>query len=210
MSNLNKTVYLLFQSRESVMSSGSGSGMQEMMEQMKKMSEAQAGINEGTMMQMPQPGMSMTMGQQQAMQQLAAQQEALQQKLEEMNEQMGKQGDMLGRLDQLGEEMKKVVDDLQRSRANQETVKRQEGILTRLLDAQKSVNRRDFSKKRQSEAGEDVVRRSPVLSDDLANGQSELSEMIKKALEEQYPRQYDKLIKAYFKSFQSQEAPVEK
>jgi len=34
--------------------------------------------------------------------------------------------------------------------------------------------------------------------------------MIKKALEEQYPRQYDRLIKAYFKSFQSQEISIEK
>jgi len=161
-------------------------------------------------MQMPQPGMSMSMGQQQGMQQLAAQQEALRQKLEEMSDQLGKQGDMMGRLDQLGEEMKKVVDDMQRSRVNQETIKRQEGILTRLLDAQKSVNRRDFSKKRQAETGEDVVRRSPVLPDDLANGRSDLSEMIKKALEEQYPRQYDRLIKAYFKSFQSQEISIEK
>ena len=33
--------------------------------------------------------------------------------------------------------------------------------------------------------------------------------MIKKALEEQYPRQYEKLIRAYFKSFQDEGAPVE-
>jgi hypothetical protein len=210
MSNLNKTVYLLLDARQNAMNSGSGSGMQEMIQQMQKMSEMQAGINGQTMMQMPQPGMSMSYGQQQAMGQLAAQQEALRQKLQEMNEQFGKQGDMLGRLDQLGEEMKKVVDDMQRSQVNRETIKRQEGILTRLLDAQKSVNRREYSKKRQSESGEDIVRKSPLLPDDLANGKGELSEMIKKALEEQYPRQYDKLIKAYFKSFQSQGTTNEK
>ncbi len=210
MSNLNKTVYLLLDARNNAMNSGSGSGMQEMMQQMQKMSEMQAGINGQTMMQMPQPGMSMNFGQQQAMGQLAAQQEALRQQLQEMNDQFGKQGDMLGRLDQLGEEMKKVVDDMQRSKVNQETIKRQEGILTRLLDAQKSVNRRDYSKKRQAETGEDIVRKSPLLPDELAKGQGELSEMIKKALEEQYPRQYDKLIKAYFKSFQNQEVQNEK
>jgi hypothetical protein len=210
MSDLNKAVYLLLQAQDNVMNSASGSGMQEMMEQLKRMSDQQSDINQQTMMSCPKPGMGITLSQQQAMQQLAAQQEALREKLEEMNDQMGKQGDMLGRLDQLGEEMKKVVDDLQRSRANTETIKRQEGILTRLLDAQKSVNRRDYSKKRQAETGEDVVRKSPLLPEDMNNGQSPLSEMIKKALEEQYPRQYDKLIKAYFKSFQSQEAPNEK
>jgi hypothetical protein len=78
-----------------------------------------------------------------------------------------------------------------------------------LLEAQKSVNRRDFSKKRQAEQGEDVVRVSPSMPDELNTGDAWISEMIKKALEENYPRQYEKLIRAYFKSFQSQRTPVE-
>jgi len=203
MSNLNKTVYMLLQARDNAMSSSSGSGMQEMMQQMKKMSQSQAGINDQTMMQMPQPGMQMNMGQQQALQKLAAEQEALRKQLEEMNDEFGKRGEMLGRLDRLGEEMKKVVEDLQRSKVNQETVKRQENILSRLLDAQKSVNRREYSRKRQSEQGLDIVRRSPSLPGGADEEEAWLSEMIKKALQEEYPRQYEKLIRAYFKSFQN-------
>jgi hypothetical protein len=209
MSNLNKTVYLLLQARDNAMSSSSGSGMQEMMQQMSQMSQMQQGINDQTMMQMPQPGMPMSMGQQQALRQLAGEQEALRRQLEELNDEFGKRGEMLGRLDQLGEEMKKVVEDLQRSNVNPETIKRQEGILSRLLDAQKSVNRREYSKRRQSEEGVDLVRRSPSLPEDFTGEDAWLSEMIKKALEEEYPRQYEKLIRAYFKSFQNQGENIE-
>ena len=209
MANLNKTVYLLFQARENAMSSSSGSGMQEMMQQMQQMAQMQAGINEQTMMQIPQPGMQMNMGRQQALQKLAAEQEMLRQTLEEMNDQFGKRGEMLGRLDQLGEEMKKVAEDLKRQRVNQETINRQQGILSRLLEAQKSVNRRDYSKKRQAELGADVVRRSPSLPDELNGDDAWISEMIRKALDENYPRQYEKLIRAYFKSIQNQGGRIE-
>jgi hypothetical protein len=209
MSNLNKTVYMLLQAKDNTMCSSSGSGMQEIMKQMEQMSKMQSGINDQTMMQMPQPGMPMSLGQQQAMQQLAAQQEALRKQLEELNDEFGKRGEMLGRLDQLGEEMKKVVEDMQRSRVGDETIKRQENVLSRMLDAQKSVNRREYSKKRQSEQGIDIVRRSPSAPDDQSGDDAWLSEMIKKALEEEYPRQYEKLIRAYFKSFQNQGEAIE-
>jgi len=204
MSNLNKTVYFLLQARDNAMSSSSGSGMQEMMQQMQQMSQMQSGINDQTAMMMPKPGMPMSMGQQQALRQLAGQQEALRKQLEQLNDEFGKRGEMLGRLDQLGEEMKKVVEDLQRSNVNPETIKRQENILSRMLDTQKSVNRREYSKQRQSEEGIDVVRRSPALPEDFTGEQAWLSEMVKKALGEEYPRQYEKLIRAYFKSFQNQ------
>jgi hypothetical protein len=216
MSNLNKTVFLLLQAKKNAMKSGSGSGMEQFMEQMQKMSQCQSGINQQTLSLMPHPGMALSMQQQELMGQLGAQQEMLRQQLQEMNDQFGKQGDMLGRLDQLGEEMKKVVDDLDRKDANRQTIDRQQQILSHMLDAQKSVHREDFSKKRQAEVGQDIVRKSPTL-DDMGTDENSLSAMIKKALEEQYPRQYEKLIRAYFKSFQdvgstqSQEgAPVDK
>ena len=113
---------------------------------------------------------------------------------------------MLGRLDQLGQEMKKVVEDLQKANVNPETIQRQEGILSRMLDAQKSVNRRDYSNKRQSEQGTDVVRKSPTLPEGFTGDEEGLSEMVRKALDEGYPKQYEKLIRAYFKSIQNQEA----
>jgi hypothetical protein len=209
MSDLNKTVFLLLQARSNAMSSGSGSGMQELMSQLKQMSQMQGGINEQTMM-LPRPGTPLTLGQQQALQQLAAQQQALSQQMEKLNEEFGKRGEMLGRLDALGEEMKKVAQDLQKNNAGEETIKRQERILTRLLDAQKSVNRQEFSRQRKAEEGIDIVRKSPILPNDLSSDNGSLSGLIKKALEEQYPRQYEKLIRAYFKAIENEAAPIDK
>jgi hypothetical protein len=199
----------LLQAKKNAMKSGSGSGMEQFMEQMQKMSQCQSGINQQTMSMMPRPGMQLSMQQQEMMGQLGAQQEMLRQQLQEMNDQFGKQGDMLGRLDQLGEEMKKVVDDLDRKNVNRQTIDRQQQILSHMLDAQKSVHREDYTKKRKAEQGQDIVRKSPTL-DNMRTDENSLSAMIKKALEEQYPRQYEKLIRAYFKSFQEEGAPVDK
>jgi hypothetical protein len=191
------------------MNTGSGSGMSEMMKKMGQMSQQQSGINQQTMMLMPKPGMSLTMSQQQSLRKLGAEQEMLRRQLEELNEQLGKRGNMLGRLDALGEEMKKISEDLSRSKLDRKTIERQERILSRLLDAQRSVHRREFSRRRRADQGIDIARRSPVLPDDYSNRDGWLSNIIEQALQEGYPRKYEKIIKAYFKSLQNEGAALE-
>ena len=100
--------------------------------------------------------------------------------------------------------MKKVAEDLRNNNVNRETIRRQEGILSRLLDTQKSVNRREYSKKRKAETGLEFSRLSPILPNDLNSDSERVMDIIKRALEEQYPRQYERLIKSYFKSFQNE------
>ncbi len=210
MASLNLAVMMILQARNNASNSSSGSGMQEMMKQLQQMSQSQSSLNQETMNIMPKPGMRLSYSQQQSMQRLAGQQEMLRRQLEQMNDQFGKRGEMLGRLDQLGEEMKKVAEDLAKSNVDQKTIERQQQILNKLLDTQKSVNQRDYSQKRKAEEGFDVARKSPNLPDENTIGKSWLSNAAKKALEERYPRQYEKLIKAYFKSFQGQENTSEK
>jgi len=210
MGDMNMLVVLLLKAKENSSSSCSGSGMAEMMQKMGEMSKKQSMLNQQTQNMMPMPGMNMNMQQQQSLSQLAAEQEALRRQMEELGEQYGERGSMLGRLDALAEEMKKVVDDMKNSRVNRQTIERQEQILSRMLDAQKSVNRREYSKKRKSEQGEDIVRRSPVLPADASQRDGWLSGIVERALRENYPRKYDKLIKAYFKSLQSEGAELER
>jgi len=209
MANMNTVVFMLMQAQQACQSSCSGSGMSEMMKKMGQMSQQQGGINQQTMMLMPKPGMPLTLSQQQSLRRLGAQQEMLRRQLEELNEQFGKRGNMLGRLDALGEEMKKVSEDLARSKLDRKTIERQERILSRLLDAQRSVHRREFSRRRKAEQGIDIARRSPVLPDDYSNRSGWLSNIIEQALQEGYPRKYEKLIKAYFRSLQNEGAALE-
>ncbi len=210
MANMNSVVLMLMRAQQACMNSCSGSGMSEMMKKMAEMSRQQAGINQQSMMLMPKPGMPMTMSQQRSLRKLASEQETLRKQLEELNDQFGKRGNMLGRLDALGEEMKKVSEDLTRSKINRRTVERQERILSRLLDAQRSVHRREFSRKRKAEQGIDIARRSPVLPDDYSDESGWLSNIIERALQEGYPRKYEKLIKAYFRSLQNEGTALEK
>ena len=100
--------------------------------------------------------------------------------------------------------MRKVADDLSNKNVDRKTIERQERILSRLLDAQKSVNRREYSRKRKAETGSEFSRKSPENPEGLNSENEQLMEIIKKALQERYPRKYDRLIKAYFKSLQTE------
>lgn len=210
MGNMNTLVLMLLKAKDNASSSCSGSGMSEMMKKLGQISGKQSSLNQQTQCQMPVPGMSLSLAQQQSMRQLAAEQDALRRQLEELHDQYGQRGEMLGRLDALAEEMKKVVDDLSEARVGRQTLERQERILSRLLDAQKSVNRREFSLKRMAEQGQDIARKSPMLSEESMKRNGWLSGVVENALKENYPRKYDKLIKAYFKSLQNEGGDLER
>jgi hypothetical protein len=62
------------------------------------------------------------------------------------------------------------------------------------------MRERDFSKQRRAEVGEDVSRSSPkqLPSDFLQPGQVAKDDL-SKFLEEAYPKEYEQLIKDYFK-----------
>lgn len=209
MANMNIVVFMLMQAQQASMNTCSGSGMSEMMKKMGQLSQQQSGLNQQSLALMPRPGTPLTMSQQQSIRSLGAKQEALRRQLEELNNQFGKRGNMLGRMDALAEEMKKVSEDLVRSKLNRTTIERQERILSRLLDAQRSVHRREFSRRRKAEQGMDIARRSPILPDDYSNRNGWLSNIIEQALQEGYPRKYEKLIKAYFRSLQNEGAALE-
>lgn len=209
MANMNMAVASLMQSSQACKNSCSGSGMQEMMSKMGGMCQKQSGINNQTMMLLPKPGMQLTLGQQQSLHQLAAEQEALRSQLQELNDQLGNRGQILGRLDALGEEMKEVADDLARTKVDRRTIERQQRILSRLLDAQRSVNRREYSRKRKAEQGLDIARRGPEYPEEFESDSGWLSNIIEQALKERYPRKYEQLIKAYFRSLQTEGASFE-
>ena len=209
MANMNMIVASLMQSSQACKSSCSGSGMKEMVQKMGGMCNKQSSINRQTMMLMPNPGTPQILSQQLSMQQLAAQQEALRQQLQELNDELGERGQILGRLDALGEEMKKVADDLAGAKVDKRTIERQQRILSRMLDAQRSVNRREYSRKRKAEQGIDVARKGPSYPEEYEPGTGWLTNIIEQALKEHYPREYEQLIKAYFRSLQSEGASLE-
>jgi hypothetical protein len=195
---LNETAYLLLLAMEEMQSSGSASGFDSYMEQLEGMSEQQKGINKGTM-QMGQMGM---MAQQQMMQGLQGQQEALQQALQEMMKEMPG-GDTPGGLSKAEQDMDEVINDFKRNQVTRKTMERQEQILSRMLDSQKSMTQRDFSEKRKSKSGGEFDYNGPTgLPADKGQRDLFLINAMESALQEGHSREYQQMMKHYFRGLQ--------
>ncbi len=201
--DLNVTARKLMQAMASADKSCSGTGMQEMFKKMQSMCNKQTGINEATQQlgMCGGQGMELSLDQQATLERLAAEQEAVRKALSELEREFGNRSEIAGRLDQMGQEMKKVVGDFERMQVDQGTIDRQKRILSRLLDAEKSMRERDYSKQRRAEIGEDVVRSSPEqLAPDLLEKETTARDDLSRFMEEAYPKQYEQLIKDYFKA----------
>ena len=81
---------------------------------------------------------------------LAAQQEAIRQQLQNMADQLDKNGKGGGNIGKLAEKMEETETDLVNKLLSNETLKRQQEILTRLLESEKAEKEREMDEKRQS------------------------------------------------------------
>lgn len=87
---------------------------------------------------------------------MAAQQTAIRQRLEQMRNELNKEGKGLGnKLNPLINELEKQERDLINKKFNNEMIKRQQDILTRLLESEKALMERGFEEKRESKTGKD-------------------------------------------------------
>ncbi|MBI4553789.1 MAG: hypothetical protein HY710_16100 [Candidatus Latescibacteria bacterium] len=204
---LNRAVLALRQAMDDLNAAGSATGLMEMLAQLQAMAQQQSGVNEqlNQMMQQGQgrTGDQMTMEERATIARLAAEQEALRKSLEQLQREMGQRSDVLGRLSEIEREMKESVQSLQQQHADPRLIDRQQRILSRLLDAQRSLRERDYDEKRQSKPGEDVVSRpSPKdLPASLMEQNQPLRDDLLRALRDgMYPKEYEDLIRAYFRT----------
>ncbi len=201
MEALNRGVQGMQRSLGRMEKSSSGTGFEQLMEQLKQMAGMQGGLNGETMglfnAQQGNRG-RLTAAQQGMRQRLAARQQALKQAMEELAGEMGNRGDVLGRLGQLSEEMDKVVQDLLKKGVSRKTIERQQRILSRMLDAQKSAREREYSKKRRAERAKnyqavDPRRLTPAEDAYL----KQLQEALQRSYNEGYAPEYQRMIEAY-------------
>ncbi len=197
MENINKAARLMLDAMDQMQSSGSASGFESFMEQMQQMSQQQQGINQGTM-QLGQMGM---MAQQAMMQRLQAQQQALQKSLNELLSEMP--GEDSGGLSKASQDMEEVIKDFKRRQITRSTRERQERILSRMLDSQKSMTQRDYSKKRKSRTGQEMLYTGPAgLPARLGERDLLLIKAMEDALNEGRSREYQEMMKTYFRELQ--------
>ncbi len=132
---------------------------------------------------------------------LAGEQKAIRKSLEELGREFGNSRQILGRLDDMGKEMKEIEEALANGDVSQEVLDRQVKVYSRMLDASRSLYRRDFSEQRKANtASNNAIFLPQELTNDILNDKSKLEDRLRKYLGENYPPQYEKQIKAYFKA----------
>ena len=195
MSALNVAVEQIRNSLGKLEKASSASGLEEYLKKLEEMAGRQGGINDRTS-EFPL-GFSLSMSQQAEMLRLAREQAALQKALEELMNEMGSEGQVLGNLEQIRKEMKEIVKSLGEKTVGERTLRMQERVLSRLLDAQRSLNKRDYSKKRKSETAKEYRAVSPEEIR-LSENRDRLYEDLVRALNEGYNEDFIRLIKKYF------------
>jgi hypothetical protein len=148
---LNAAAYTLLRSRSAVDGAGSGSGLQEAMEQMAQMARQQGQIGQQSGGMLPQMGPGGGQMQEQ-LRALGAQQRALAERLERMRA----GGQIPGAAD-MAQEAKELARTLEAGRLDRQTIERQERLFRRMLDAGRTLQgeEKDEKQERQSTTAKD-------------------------------------------------------
>lgn len=197
---LNLATLELMRSEDALRAASSSTGFEQLMQQLAEIAKQQMGLNKLSQSLLPFNVMNKEMAQQLA--DLIGKQQALAEALKRVAE--GLKGRALGDLGGTAREMEQLAEEMQRGRITEEIIKRQNKILRHLLDAQKSIYTKKFSKRRISEPGKDFVDLPSPKELELMTKRGISQKDILKALREKYPKEYEKLIRAYFKALSTE------
>lgn len=201
---LNQAVASILNTLQSAQRSGGfGGDMAGMMEQLSRAISEQMSLGQGMgLLPIPGPGMSSEQAQQRS--ELIAREQALRQMLEQMMQRAGEQpgGPQPGMTGSVGaaiQEMKQLEQDLAGLNPPRPMVERSQSIVNKLLDAERSIRQRDNSPEREADTGKVFVAPgSPSLPADLGERNKLLREELMRALQEDFPHEYEPNVKAYF------------
>jgi hypothetical protein len=111
---------------------------------------------------------------------MAAEQTAIRQRLEQLKQELNKEGKGLGnQLNPLLKELEEQEKDLLLKRVNPQTIQRQKEILTRLLESEDAIMKRGFEDKRESKSGKDVEKGNQIRFDEYKRSKWNELELIK-------------------------------
>lgn len=212
MANLNKASLRLMESMDKQNQCDKGGSCDKNTGDMQSLCDKQKDLNEKTQSQCdnpngenPKPGQGK--GGREALGRLAAEQSAIRKSVEELAQEFGGSRQILGRLDDIAKEMKKVEESLADGETGADISQRQLKIFSRMLEASRSLYKKDFSEQRQSKTAlSTLMYIPPELSSDILDDNLKLEDRLQKYLGDDYPKQYEEQIKAYFKALLKIEA----
>jgi uncharacterized coiled-coil DUF342 family protein len=129
---------------------------------------------------------------------MAAEQTAIRQKMEQLRNEMNKEGQGLGNiLNPLIKELEQQEKDLINRNFNKEMINRQRDIMTRLLESEKALMERGFEEKRESKSGKDENYGNKIRFDEYNKQKLKQIELLKSA-DPVYKKYYKDKANQYF------------
>lgn len=129
---------------------------------------------------------------------IAAQQSAMRRKLEQMRNELNKDGKGSGNsLNPLIKELEKQEDDLINKRLGNNLIDRQQKILTRLLESEKALNERGLDEKRESKEGKDQNNGNQIRFDEYNKEKLKQIELLR-SVDPKYNKYYKDRANEYF------------
>ena len=146
---LNQSAAALVRDRERAQNANSASGFQEMLEQLKEMTQQQGSLNAQTAELIPRPGGQLDQQGREQARQLGRQQREVASSLEDMGDR-----DRTGRADELAKEARQLAQALESGALDPNVIDRQQRLFRRMLDAGRTLERdeREDNGKREAKA----------------------------------------------------------
>jgi hypothetical protein len=111
---------------------------------------------------------------------MAAEQTAIRQRLEQLKQELNKEGKGLGnQLNPLLKELEEQEKELLLKRINPQTIQRQKEILTRLLESENAIMKRGYEEKREAKSGKDPQKGNQIRFEEYKRSKWNELELIK-------------------------------
>jgi hypothetical protein len=193
--DLNEVAGRLLASRRQMESARSGTGMEEALEALSRMGQAQGGLNEDTggLMSLQRAGETIA----ERISDLARRQAEIAEQLRELGEDPGAE-QLSARPEELAEEAEEIARELAAGPLDPQTLARQERLFRRLLDAGRSMEKEEEDpERRESRTGGEIVRDPVTGLDEAILGGISFPHPDEEALRD-VPPTYRPLIMDYF------------
>ncbi len=190
--------------------SGGGMSMQQMIEQIQKMSGQQQKLNKQIQQMInDMQGDRLSRDQMERLNQMSKQQNRIRKQLRKL-QQSGEleSGDrVLSELERMSEQMEDAINDLRGGQLDQQLMQRQQNILSRMLSAEKAVQERGKEDRREGTTVDEQQQSTPpdITLEEL---QQRIRKMLNDPNRTKFSEDYQRLIEQYFELLKKQEKEV--
>ena len=133
---------------------------------------------------------------------MAAEQSAIKQKLQQLREQLNKDGSGDGnKLNEVIKELEKQQEDLINKNWQIDLLDRQQEILTRLLESENAMRERDWDEERESNSGKDQNKGNQIEFIEYKKQKEKQIELLR-TLDPSFSKYYKEKANAYFLNVQ--------